>query len=257
MGKDKLRKFAENLTFDCFVQPEFEDIFHKDHPLKGAWATDFFGNDKPIILELGCGKGEYTVALAAKDPSRNYIGIDIKGARMWRGAKSATAAGMDNVGFLRTRIEFINSFFAPGEIAEIWITFPDPQLKRRRAKKRLTSPLFLARYAQMLSATGVINLKSDSKHLYHYTQEVISHFGLPLEVANDDIYGSGYADETLSVKTAYEEMFLRRGLPITYTRFGLGGATEFPHFEWEEDEKLKDEKDNETERIGMPKNNCL
>ncbi len=257
MGKDKLRKFAENLTFDCFVQPEFEDIYQKDHPLKGRWAADFFGNDKPIILELGCGKGEYTVALAAADPSRNYIGIDIKGARMWRGAKQATQAEMSNVGFLRTRIEFINSFFAPGEIAEIWITFPDPQLKRRRAKKRLTSPLFLERYAQMLTPDGVINLKSDSQHLYNYTAEVIRHFGLESEVSNSDIYGSGLADATLSVKTAYEEMFLRRGLPITYTRFKLGGRCEFPHFEWEEDLKLKDEKDNETERIGMPKNNCL
>ncbi|MFR9575704.1 MAG: tRNA (guanosine(46)-N7)-methyltransferase TrmB [Rikenellaceae bacterium] len=257
MGKDKLRKFAENLTFDCFVQPEFEDIYLKDHPLKGHWAEEFFGNGKPIILELGCGKGEYTVALASRDESHNYIGIDIKGARMWRGAKQATSAGMTNVGFLRTRIEFINSFFAPGEIAEIWITFPDPQLKRRRAKKRLTSSLFLERYAQMLTADGVINLKSDSKHLYGYTQEVIHHFSLPLEVANDDIYGSGYADQTLSVKTAYEDMFLRRGLPITYTRFGLDGKTQFPHFEWEEDDKLKEEKDNEIERAGMPKNTSL
>ncbi len=257
MGKDKLRKFAENLTFDCLVQPEFEDIYQKDHPLKGRWAADFFGNDKPIVLELGCGKGEYTVALAARDTSRNYIGIDIKGARMWRGAKQATVAQMSNVGFLRTRIEFINSFFSKGEISEIWITFPDPQLKRRRAKKRLTSPLFLERYAQMLTSDGVINLKSDSKHLFGYTQEVVSHFELPLEVAVDDIYGSGYADQTLSVKTAYEEMFLRRSLPITYIRFGLGGKESFPHFEWEDDKKLKDEKDNELERVGMPKNTSL
>ena len=140
MGKDKLRKFAENLTFKCMVQPEFDDIFHKDHPLKGRWHEDFFHNNNPIILELGCGRGEYTVALAERNPDKNYIGIDIKGARMWRGAKTATERGMENVGFVRTRIEFILSFFAPGEIAEIWITFPDPQLKSRRAKKRLTSP---------------------------------------------------------------------------------------------------------------------
>ncbi len=248
MGKDKLRKFAENLTFQCFLQPEFDDIFQKDHPLKGMWRKEFFGNDNPIVLELGCGKGEYTVALAERDPSRNYIGIDIKGARMWRGAKSATQKEMQNVGFLRTRIEFINSFFAPGEINEIWITFPDPQLKSRRAKKRLTAPTFLNYYAKMLSSDGVINLKTDSKHLYNYTSEVIRHFSLPEYVSNDDIYGSGYADEVLSVKTAYETMFLQRGLPITYTKFGLAGQSHFEMFEWDGDDKSKEEKDNEEER---------
>ncbi|MFI3303888.1 MAG: tRNA (guanosine(46)-N7)-methyltransferase TrmB [Rikenellaceae bacterium] len=251
MGKDKLRKFAENLTFSCFVQPDFDDIFQKDHPLKGRWHRDFFGNTNPIVLELGCGKGEYTVALAERDPNRNYIGIDIKGARMWRGAKSATQREMKNVGFLRTRIEFINSFFAEGEIDEIWITFPDPQLKSRRAKKRLTAPTFLNYYAKMLSPEGLINLKTDSKHLFAYTAEVIRHFSLPVAVSNDDIYGSGYADEILSVKTAYETMFLQRGLPITYTQFGLDGQKSFEMFEWEGDDKLKDEKDNEVERIGL------
>jgi len=169
MGKDKLKKFAENKTFRCLVQPEFDEIFGKDHPLKGRWHADFFRNDRPIVLELGCGKGEYTVALAADDPARNYIGVDIKGARMWRGAKTATEQGMDNVGFLRTRIEFITSFFAPGEVSELWITFPDPQLKTRRAKKRLTAPPFLACYAQLLAPGGWINLKTDSQHLYRYT----------------------------------------------------------------------------------------
>ena len=159
MGKDKLRRFAENRTFECLVQPEFEEIFDRDHALKGRWHTDFFHNDRPITLELGCGKGEYTVALAQRNPDRNYIGVDIKGARMWRGAKTATECGMTNVGFIRTRIEFIESFFAEGEVSEIWITFPDPQLKSRRAKKRLTSPLFLARYARMLTPDGAINLK--------------------------------------------------------------------------------------------------
>ncbi len=248
MGKDKLRRFAENLTFKCFVQPDFDDIFRKDHPLKGNWHKEFFGNDKPIVLELGCGKGEYTVALARRDKDRNYIGVDIKGARMWRGAKSATEEGLDNVGFLRTRIEFINSFFALGEISELWITFPDPQLKSRRAKKRLTSPLFLEQYAQMLSEDGVINLKTDSQHLYNYTKAVIEQFELPCEVSNGDIYGTGYADETLSVKTAYESLFLERGLPITYTRFGLGGQSRFEMFEWDGDDKSKEEKDCEEER---------
>ena len=246
MGKDKLRRFAENLTFECLVQPEFEDIFHKDHPLKGRWHEDFFGNDNPVILELGCGKGEYTIALAERNPHNNYIGVDIKGARMWRGAKTATESGMGNVGFLRTRIEFINSFFGRDEVSEIWITFPDPQLKTRRAKKRLTSPLFLEYYARFLRPDGWINLKTDSQHLFGYTGEVIRRFGLPCEVANGDIYGTGYADEELSVKTAYESKFQQRGLPITYTRFSLDGKSEFAMFDWEEDDKL--EKDNEEAR---------
>ena len=172
-------------------------------------------------------------------------------ARLWKGAKYATEHGLDNVGFLRTRIEFIESIFAPGEISEIWITFPDPQLKTRRAKKRLTSPIFLSLYANILEEGGYINLKTDSQHLYEYTQEVIRHFDLECEVANNDIYGSGYADEVLSVKTAYETKFLQRGLPITYTRFSLAGGKVFPMFEGGEDEKL--EKDNEEARIGISK----
>ena len=248
MGKDKLRKFRENETFACFVQPEFDTIFGVDHPLKGHWGRDFFHNDHPIVLELGCGKGEYTVALAERDPSRNYIGIDIKGARMWKGAKYATQHEMTNVGFLRTRIEFINSLFAEGEVSEIWITFPDPQLKTNRARKRLTSPLFLTRYAQLLSNEGAINLKTDSKHLHAYTKAVTEQYALPVEVCNDDIYGTGYADEVLSVKTAYESRFLEMGLPINYLRFSLGGRAEFPWFDWEGDEIDRDEKDNEENR---------
>lgn len=209
-------------------------------------AQRLFHNDRPIVLELGCGKGEYTVALAERDPNRNFIGIDIKGARMWRGAKTATERQMRNVGFLRTRIEMIASFFAEGEVDEIWITFPDPQLKSRRAKKRLTSPLFLGQYAQMQVPGGRINLKTDSQHLYAYTQAVIERFGLPCDVANNDIYGSGFADEILSVKTAYEQMFLERKLPITYTRFSLGERRDFPPFDWEGDDT--DEKDNEEAR---------
>ena len=246
MGKDKLKRFAENKTFACFVEPEFEQMFRTEHPLKGRWHADFFHNDNPIVLELGCGKGEYTVALAERNPDKNFIGVDIKGARMWRGAKTATENGMTNVGFLRARIEFITSLFAPGEVSEIGITFPDPQLKSRRAKKRLTSPIFLEYYAQLLSTDGWINLKTDSQHLYNYTQAVISQFDLQCEVANNDIYGSGYADEVLSVKTAYETVYLQRGLPITYTRFSLGGKSHFPMFDWEGDDVL--EKDSEEAR---------
>ena len=142
MGKDKLRKFRENETFACFVQPEFDTIFGCDHPLKGRWGADFFHNDHPIVLELGCGKGEYTVALAERDPSRNYIGIDIKGARMWKGAKYATQHEMVNVGFLRTRIEFINSLFAEGEVSEIWITFPTRNSKPIGLANALPRPFF-------------------------------------------------------------------------------------------------------------------
>ncbi len=246
MGKDKLRRFRENLTFSCFLQPEFDEVFRTDHPMKGHWHRDFFHNDRPIVLELGCGKGEYTVALAERDPSRNYIGIDIKGARMWRGAKTATERGMTNVGFLRTRIEFIGALFAEGEVSEIWITFPDPQLKTRRARKRLTGPMFLALYARILAPGGRIHLKTDSQHLYAYTNAVIERFGLPCEVSNPDIYGSGFADEVLSVKTAYETRFLGMGLPITYTRFGLGTRREFPWFDWEQD--ALEEKDCEPAR---------
>ena len=246
MGKDKLRKFRENLGFACFLQPEFDEVFRRDHPMKGNWNRDFFRNDRPIVLELGCGKGEYTIALAERDPSRNYIGIDIKGARMWRGAKTATERQLPNVGFLRTRIEFLGGLFAEGEVSEIWITFPDPQLKSRRAKKRLTSPFFLALYARLLRAEGHIHLKTDSQHLYGYTNEAIRCYGLPCDVSNPQIYGTGYADEVLLVKTAYERRFLEMGLPITYTRFSLGSRRDFPEFDWEEDEKL--EKDNEAAR---------
>ena len=251
MGKNKLKKFAEMETFDNVFQYPFAVVERDGFPLKGRWKSDFFKNDNPIVLELGCGKGEYAVGLARRFPEKNYIGVDIKGARMWTGAKSAVKEGISNVAFLRTNIELITRFFEPGEVSEIWITFPDPQLKTRRAKKRLTSPIFLEYYAQFLAADGWINLKTDSQHLYGYTNEVVKHFDLPCEASNNDIYGTGYADAELSVKTAYETKFLQRGLPITYTRFSLAGGKEFPMFDWEEDEKL--EKDNEEARIGISK----
>lgn len=209
------------MTFTNLVQPQFDEIFHKDHPLKGNWRKDFFGNDNPVVLELGCGRGEYTVALGEMFPGKNFIGIDIKGARMWRGAKTATENGMGNVGFLRTRIEFINSFFGPGEIDEIWITFPDPQLKKNRVKKRLTSPGFLEMYARFLKPGALINLKTDSLHLHRYTRAVAEKNGLDIITACEDIYGTGSADEVLSVKTTYESRFLAEGLAITYIRFSL------------------------------------
>ena len=238
MGKNKIRRFQENETFVCLVQPAFDEIFRKDHKLKGRWREDFLKNSHPICLELGCGRGEYTVALGQRNPETNYIGIDIKGARMWRGAKTATEYNLVNVGFLRTRIEFINSFFAPGEVDEIWITFPDPQLKKGREKKRLTAPGFLSLYAKFLKPDGVIHLKTDSQRLHEYTKTVVALNSLPVEECNADIYGTGLADETLSVKTAYESRYLAEGLPITYIRFRLDGKTDFIVPEPEEDKEL-------------------
>lgn len=235
MGKNKLRRFAENETFRCLVQPEFDDIFGKDHPLKGRWREDFFGNDNPVILELGCGKGEYTVGLARLYEDRNFIGVDIKGARMWRGAKTVNDDGIANAAFLRTRIEFINSFFAEGEVDEIWITFADPQLKKGRAKKRLTSPFFLSRYASFMKPDGAVNLKTDSLHLHLYSKAVAEANELPVETALTDIYNHGeeLPAELVDIKTTYETRFLGEGKPITYLRFTLGGKRSFedPCFE--------------------------
>ncbi len=238
MGKDKFRRFQENLTFECMVQPEFDEVFHKDHPLKGRWKQDFFKNDNPIVLELGCGRGEYTVALAEAFPDVNFIGVDIKGARMWRGAKTATEKGMKNAAFLRTRIEFISSLFAAGEVGGIWITFPDPQLAKNRVKKRLTAPAFLASYAGFLAPGADIHLKTDSRHLHDYTRAVAEHNGLEIKQAETDIYGTGAADELLSIKTTYEKRFLAEGLQITYLRFTLGGRTAFDAPDFAPDEQL-------------------
>ena len=235
MGKDKLRRFAENLTFECLVQPRFRRGVRPGSCAQGALAQRFFHNDRPIVLELGCGKGEYTVALAERTPERNFIGIDIKGARMWRGAKTATERGMGNVGFLRTRIELIGSFSPRAR----WTRSGSPSPIRSSGpsgRAALTAPGFLAAYARMLAPGGTIHLKTDSKHLYAYTQAVIARFGLPCAEATDDLYGSGRADDVLSVRTAYEQRFLEMGLPITYTRFGLGDRTEFAPFAWEGDD---------------------
>lgn len=238
MGKNKYKRFQENLTFSNLVQPEFDLIFNKDHQLKGNWRKDFFKNDNPVVLELGCGRGEYTVSLGEMFPEKNFIGIDIKGARMWRGAKTATENGMQNVGFLRTRIEFINSFFGKDEIDEIWITFPDPQLKKTRVKKRLTSPEFLEYYAQFLRPGAFIHLKTDSRHLHEYTKAVIAENDFRTFFCDNDIYGNGSADDILSIKTTYETKFLKEGLPITYLRFTLGGDSPFKKPYFEDDEQL-------------------
>ena len=220
MGKDKLRRFAENLTFERLVQPAFEEIFRNDHALKGHWHEHFFRNDNPIVLELGCGKGEYTVALAERNPERNYIGVDIKGARMWRGAKTATEKEMPNVGFVRTRIEFINSFFAEGEVDEIWITFPDPQLKK--TNKRLTSTRFLSYYRRFMGPDGIINLKTDSPFLYEYTRRLAVENGLEILDSTDDLYSREEDCIEKEIKTFYEQQWLSRGKTIKLLKFRIG-----------------------------------
>ena len=238
MGKDKIRRFEENATFRCVVQPEFEEVFRKDYGLKGRWRHDFFGNDHPVVLELGCGRGEYTIALGERFPEKNFIGVDIKGARLWRGAKTATENGMRNVAFLRTRIEFIESCFASDEVDEIWITFPDPQLRKNRAKKRLTAPSFLERYARFLRRDGFIHLKTDSQHLHAYTKAVATVNDLPISFCCTDIYGTGSANGLLSIKTTYEKRFLSEGLPIAYLKFALAGRNEFKVPEFAPDDSL-------------------
>lgn len=221
MGKDKLKRFAEIKTFENVIQPTAKEALNTSHFLKGKWGSDFFRNSNPIILELGCGKGEYSVNLAKFYPNTNFIGIDIKGARMWLGAKDAINEGINNVGFLRTRIEWIESFFAKDEISEIWITFPDPQLHRKREKKRLTSPLFLNRYRKMLKPNGIIHLKTDSKELHDYTIEVLSYNKIEILESTNDLYNSDIQSPVLAIKTFYEKKFLINNKNITYIKFSI------------------------------------
>lgn len=220
MAKRKLQNFAELETFEHVIQHPFEkDDF--DHPLKGKWASEFFKNNKPITLELGCGKGEYTVALAQKHPERNYLGVDIKGSRIWRGAKTAFEENMQNVGFIRTQIDRITNFFIPGEIDEIWVTFPDPQPQKTRIRKRLTSPPFLDRYRQILKPGGIVHLKTDSAFLFAYTEEVIAEQKLEVLRISHDIDKDFPGDELLEIRTFYEMKFRQTGVPINYVKFKL------------------------------------
>ena len=219
MGKNKLKKFAEMKTIDLVFQYPFSRLKEEGFPLRGNWRSDFFGNDNPIVLELGCGKGEYTVGLARQFPDRNFIGIDIKGARMWTGACQARDAGMENVAFIRTSIELLESFFAPEEVDEIWITFPDPQMKKVR--KRLTSTSFLDLYRRVLKDGGMVRLKTDSPFLYTYTRLLTELNGITPEVNTADLYHSGLADEILQIRTFYEQQWLDRGLTIKYIAFPL------------------------------------
>ncbi len=219
VGKNKLARWAEMAEMAFVVQPPFEEVFGCDHSLKGRWGVDFFGNDHPIVLELGCGKGEYTVGLARRSPEKNFLGIDIKGARMWRGAVTARDEGLKNVGFLRTRIELLGSFFAAAEVAEIWITFPDPQPTRRRARKRLTHPRFLEMYRSILRPGGVIHLKTDNRPFYEYTLRVAELNAFPVEEHTSDLYAATREDAAGEIQTFYEQQFLEEGKKICYLRF--------------------------------------
>lgn len=225
MGKNKLRRFAENKTFQHLIQPEFNEVFNTDYALKHTWATEYWKNKQAIVLELGCGKGEYTVQLASKFPDKNFIGIDIKGARLWRGAKTALEKSLKNVAFIRSRIEFLSSFFGAQEISEIWITFPDPQKEGRRTKKRLTSSRFLNLYRKILIHGGIIHLKTDSKELYDYTKELLVHNKHTIITDTTDLYNSGLENDILSIKTFYEQKYLEQGKAITYLKFSLNGES--------------------------------
>jgi len=259
MGHDKLRKFAENETFSCLLQPDASSVLNeteadnslrlKDHPIKGHWNERMFAAARPIVLELGCGKGEYTIDLSRREPSLNYVGVDIKGARLWKGAKFATENHLPNVAFLRTRIEFIESFFAPGEVSEIWLTFSDPQLKSENC--RLTSPLFLERYRKFLKKGGIVHLKTDSRFLYEYSKAVAECNNLRILAATADLYGTGRqdlsgcalesvagqsaVDALFEVRTFYESMFMAQGYKITYLSFSIDHEGPYLHPDFDSD----------------------
>jgi tRNA (guanine-N7-)-methyltransferase len=216
MGKDKLRKFEENKLFKHIFQPS--DMANPNPGFAGKW-NEKFGNSNPIVLELGCGKGEYTVAMSRKYPDRNFIGVDVKGARIWRGAKTVAEENIPNAAFLRIRIEFIDNFFARNEIDEIWITFPDPQINKPR--KRLTSPTFLDRYRKFLKDEGIVHLKTDSRMLYNHTLNVINDNKFTLLSSFTDISAQNPDDELLSIKTFYETLYSAKGIPVTYLKFKM------------------------------------
>ena len=219
MGKGKLAKFADMREYPHVFEYPYSVVDDVPFEMKGHWGESFFKNDRPIVLELGCGRGEYTVGLGRLFPEKNFIGVDIKGARMWTGATESLQAGMTNVAFLRTQIEIIDRFFAPGEVSEIWLTFSDPQMKK--ATKRLTSTYFMERYRRFLVDGGRVHLKTDSNFMFTYTRCMVEHNHLPVEVMTEDLYHSGMADEILGIRTYYEQQWLDRGLNIKYLRFRL------------------------------------
>ena len=221
-SKNKLKRFEENKTFANVIQPSRDELLQNNFPYKGRWNELYFKNNPPIVLELGCGKGEYSVGLAQQNPHKNFIGIDIKGARFWRGAKTAITQQINNVAFLRTQIELIQQCFAPNEVSEIWITFPDPQIKYKRTNHRLTNATFLNHYAQILKPEGYIHLKTDSEFMHGYTLGLLHGAGHKVLYANHNIYNSdGVPPEVTQIQTFYEQFYLQQGKPITYIRFQL------------------------------------
>lgn len=237
MGKNKLKKFAEIEEWDCVLQYPREKLLAEGFPHKGVWNENVFSSPNPIVLELGCGKGEYTVGLAKENPSKNFVGIDIKGARIWSGAKEVKENNIKNAAFLRTEIENLGSFFGPGEVDEIWITFPDPQMQKPR--KRLTASGFLKRYSSILKPGGVVHLKTDSPFLYEYTRRLVELNNLEVLRITDDLYGSGMADPVSSIKTYYESQWLSRGKSIKLISFRLAPGLELS--EPESDDIPKDD----------------
>ena len=236
MGKGKLAKFADMASYPHVFEYPHSVAEQAPFEMCGKWREQFFKNDNPIVLELGCGRGEYTVGLGRMYPNKNFIGVDIKGARMWTGATEAIREGLSNVGFLRTNIEIIDRLFAQGEVSEIWLTFPDPQMKKQT--KRLTSSLFLSRYASILSADAVVHLKTDSNFMFTYTKYITEVNNLPLVECIDDVYAQECVGDILSIRTYYESQWLERGLTIKYISFRLAGKEAFiePEVEIELDE---------------------
>ena len=220
MAKNKLKKFAQMESYPHVHQPDLE-LLKGGYFMKGNWKKGFFKNKNPLILELGCGMGEYSVGLAQKFPEKNFLGIDIKGARMWQGATFSFEKGLKNIGFLRIRIDWIEHCFAQNEVDEIWITFPDPQIKKRRGTKRLTHPVFLSRYANILKKEASIHLKTDSQFLHGFTLGVIAGEKHILEDSTNDLYDSRVKRKHMEIKTHYEKIYLGKGNPITYLRFHL------------------------------------
>lgn len=237
MGKNKLKKFADMAEFKCVLQYPREELLQHGFPFSGQWNKEVFTQSNPITLELGCGRGEYTVALAKSDSKRNFVGIDIKGARMWTGAKQVEEESIPNAAFLRCEIENINHFYAPGEVDELWITFPDPQMKKSR--KRLTSSRFLNLYRKILRPDGIINLKTDSPFLFEYTKRLVEINDFETLICTEDLYGSGIADEVSSIKTYYEQQWLSRGKKIKLISFRLPSEGELK--EPREDDIEKDD----------------